>query len=113
MLAYTITSVPDAVLGFTSQYHSKGSRNYGRFNAPELDTLMDKAIVELNRDARTKMLDEAQQKFMDDWMPMYVLYAQPVKNMIQGNIGGYDTSAGTWYGYGSLTKVNRWFYVNK
>src|SRR5712692_431334 len=60
ILAYTITCVPDAVLELTSQYHSKGSRNYGHFNDPGLDALMDKAIVELNRDARTKMLEEAQ-----------------------------------------------------
>ena len=113
MLSYTITCAPDAVLEFTSQYHSKGSRNYGHFNEPALDTLMDKAIVELNKDARTKLLDEAQQKFMDEWMPMYVLYAQPVKNMVQGNIGGYDTTAGITFGYGGLTKVDRWWYVDK
>ena len=100
ILAYTITAAPDAVIEFTSQYHSKGSRNYGKFNEPALDALMDKAIVELNNDARTKMLDEAQQKFMDEWMPMYVLYAQPVKNMIQGNVGGYDTTAGIAYEIG-------------
>ncbi len=113
ILAYTITAAPDAVIEFTSQYHSKGSRNYGKFNDAGLDALMDKAIVELNNDARTKMLDEAQQKFMDDWMPMYVLYAQPVKNMIQGNVGGYDTTAGIAYGYGANTKVCRWYYVDK
>jgi peptide/nickel transport system substrate-binding protein len=113
MLAYTITCAPDAVLEFTSQYHSKGSRNYGHFNEPALDALMDKAIGELNTDNRKKILDEAQQKFIDEWMPMYVLYAQPVKNMLQGNIGGYDTTAGIAYGYGGTTKVCRWFYVDK
>jgi ABC-type transport system substrate-binding protein len=113
ILSYTITCVPDAVLEFTSQYHSKGSRNYGKFNEPALDALMDKAIVELNKDARTKLLDEAQQKFMDEWMPMYVLYAMPVKNMVQGNLGGYDKTAGITFGYGSLTKVGRWWYVEK
>ncbi len=113
MLAYTITCVPDAVLEFTSQYHSKGSRNYGHFNEPALDALLDKAIVELNRDARTKMLEEAQTKFMDEWMPMYVLYAQPRKNMIQGNVGGFDTTWGITYGYATQTKVCRWYYVDK
>jgi len=113
ILAYTITAAPDAVIEFTSQYHSKGSRNYGHFNEPALDALMDKAIVELNNEARTKMLDEAQQKFMDEWMPMYVLYAQPVKNMVQGNVAGYDTTAGIAYGYGANTKVCRWYYVDK
>ena len=113
MLAYTITATPDAVLEFTSQYHSKGSRNYGHFNEPALDALMDKAIVELKREARTAMLEVAQRKFMDEWMPMYVLYAQPVKNMVQGNIGGYDTTAGIAYGYSSQTKICRWYYVEK
>ena len=113
ILAYTITCVPDAVLEFTSQYHSKGSRNYGHFNDAGLDTLLDKAIVELNGDARKAMLETAQQKFMDDWMPMYVLYAQPRKNMIQGNVGGFDTTWGITYGYATQTKVCRWYYVDK
>ncbi len=113
LVAYTITSAPDAVIEFTSQYHSKGSRNYGHFNEPSLDALMDKAIVELKRENRTAMLDEAQRKFMDEWMPMYVLYAQPVKNIVQGNIGGYDTTAGIAYGYSSQTKICRWYYVEK
>jgi ABC-type transport system substrate-binding protein len=113
ILAYTITCVPDAVLEFTSQYHSKGSRNYGHFNEPALDTLMDKAIVELDNKKRTAMLEEAQTKFMDEWMPMYVLYAQPRKNMIQGNVGGFDTTWGITYGYATQTKVCRWYYVEK
>jgi ABC-type transport system substrate-binding protein len=113
ILAYTITCVPDAVLEFTSQYHSKGSRNYGHFNAPALDALLDKAIVELNMDARTKMLEEAQQKFMDEWMPMYVLYAQPRKLMLQNDIGGFDTTWGIAHGYMSTTKICRWYYVDK
>ena len=113
MLAYTITCVPDAVLEFTSQYHSKGSRNYGHFSEPALDALLDKAIVELNMDARTKMLEEAQTKFMDEWMPMYVLYAQPRKNMVHGNVGGFDTTWGITYGYATQTKVCRWYYVDK
>jgi peptide/nickel transport system substrate-binding protein len=113
ILAYTITSSPDAVIEFVSQYYTNGSRNYGKFSDPGLDALMDKAQVELNKDNRAKMLDEAQQRFIDEWMPMYVLYAQPVKTMIQGDIGGWDTTAGLWYGYSGQTKVCRWYYVQK
>jgi len=113
ILAYTITCVPDAVLELTSQYHTKGSRNYGKFSDAKLDDLMDKAIVELDNKKRTAMLEEAQQKFMDEWMPMYVLYAQPRKNMIQGNVGGFDTTWGITYGYATQTKVCRWYYVEK
>jgi hypothetical protein len=46
-------------------------------------------------------------------MPMYVLCAQPRRVAIPADVGGYETTAGTWYGYGSLTKVCRWFFMDK
>lgn len=110
---YVITAANDAVIDMTSQYYTNGSRNYGHFSDKGLDTLLDKAQVELNVDNRIKLMDEFQTRFMNEWMPMYVLCAQPRRPMLPPNIGGYDTSAGTWYGYGSLTKVGRWFYVDK
>jgi ABC-type transport system substrate-binding protein len=113
ILAYTITSSPDAAIEFQSQYHTNGSRNYGKFSDKNLDAITDKALTELNKEARTKLLEEMQQRFIDEWMPMYVLYAQPVKTMVQGNVGGYDTTAGPWFGYSGSTKVCRWFYVEK
>jgi peptide/nickel transport system substrate-binding protein len=113
LVGYTNTVVPDAVLEMTSQYHSKGSRNYGRGNFPDLDAMVDKAIVELNKDARTKLMDEFQQKFQDDWMLSYILSARPVRRMIAGNIGGYDKTAGFWNQYSSNAQVGRWFYVDK
>jgi hypothetical protein len=32
---------------------------------------------------------------------------------MQSNIGGFDTTAGPWFGYGATTKIGRWFYVDK
>src|SRR5262249_37088468 len=113
MVGYTITCAPDAVLEFTSQYHSQGSRNYGHFNEPALHRLMDKAIVELKPDPRTAMLEEAQTRYMEEWMPMYVLCAQPKKYMLQGNIGGYDKVVGPWFQYSSNGQAARWYYVDK
>jgi ABC-type transport system substrate-binding protein len=113
LVGYTNTVVPDAVLEMTSQYHSKGSRNYGRGNFPDLDALVDKAILELNKDARTKLMDEFQQKFQDDWMLSYILSARPVRRMLAGNIGGYDKVAGFWNQYSANAQVGRWFYVDK
>ena len=113
MVAYVITAAPDPVIEMTSQYHTGGSRNYGRFSDPNLDALLDKAIVELNADRRTQLLDEFQQKFNTEWMPNFVLHANPVRNILPGSVGGYDKSAGTWYGYSSWTKPARWFYLNK
>jgi ABC-type transport system substrate-binding protein len=113
ILAYNITSSPDAVIEMTSQYRTDGSRNYGKFSNADLDALMDKAAVELNRDARAKLLDEAQQRWIDEWMANFVLYAHAVKTFVQSNVGGYDTTAGLWFGYASSTKICRWFFVDK
>jgi peptide/nickel transport system substrate-binding protein len=112
-LSYVITAVPDPVLEMISQYRTGGSRNYGKFSEPALDALIDKALAELNPQARAQLLDEFQQKWVDDWRPMYTLHANAVRNALQPNIGGYDKLAGTWYGYSSWTKICRLTYLDK
>ena len=109
----TNTVVPDAVLEMTSQYHSQGSRNYGHGNFPAIDTLVEKALGELNRDARTKLLEEFQQRFHDEWMLSFVLNARPARRIVAGNVGGYDKVAGFWNQYSSNAQVGRWYYVEK
>jgi hypothetical protein len=44
---------------------------------------------------------------------MFVMHANAVKTMVQGNVGGFDTIAGLWYGYSANTKVCRLFFVDK
>ena len=112
-LSYVITSTPDPVLDMISQYHTRGSRNYGKFSDPNLDALLDKSLKELNVEARTKLLDEFQTRWVNEWRPQYVMHANAVRNVLQPNIGGYDKVAGTWYGYSSWTKVGRWNYLDK
>lgn len=113
MVGYTNTVVPDAVLEMTSQYHSQGSRNYGRGNFPAIDSLVERALAELNVQNRTKLLDEFQQRFMDEWMLSFVVNAKPVRRMLQGDIGGYEKWAGFWMQYSSNAQVGRWYYVDK
>jgi peptide/nickel transport system substrate-binding protein len=112
-VSYTITAAPDAVIDMSSQYRTDASRNYGKFSDAGLDALINKAEVELNQDARTKLMDEFQQRFVDEWMPNWVLCAIPGRHMLQGDVGGFDKIAGTWYGYSSQTKVCRLFFVDK
>jgi len=97
----------------TSQYHSQGSRNYGRGNFPAIDSLVERALAELNVQNRTKLLDEFQQRFMDEWMLSFVVNAKPVRRMLQGDIGGYEKWAGFWMQYSSNAQVGRWYYVDK
>lgn len=113
MVGYTNTIVPDAVLEMISQYHSKGSRNYGHINEPQIDTLLDKALLELNKDARTKLMEEFQTRYMNEWMPSNVLAAQPKKNMLSADIGGYDKVVGPWFQYSSNGQAARWYYVER
>ncbi|MEI6665014.1 MAG: ABC transporter substrate-binding protein [Chloroflexota bacterium] len=113
MVSYVITAAPDSVIEMQSQYYTGGSRNYGHFSDKNLDALIDKAQVELKMDARNALMEEFQTKFTTEWVPMYVLGAQPARVMMQGNVAGYDTTAGTWYGYSASTKACRWFYVDK
>jgi peptide/nickel transport system substrate-binding protein len=112
-IAYTITSVPDAGLELLSQYHTKGSRNYGGFSDPAYDTLVEKVLSELDKNKRLELLEEAQRRWFSDWMAQYVLYAQPRKNMIQSNVGGYDKIWGVWFGYADRAKMGRWYFVDK
>jgi ABC-type transport system substrate-binding protein len=113
MLSYSITCAPDAVIEMISQFRTEGSRNYGRFSNADSDRILDKAIVELNKDARTKMLDEYQQRWFDEWLPIYPWHADAVKTMVQGNVGGYDAIVGPWFGYSQRTKISRLFFVDK
>ncbi len=112
-LSYVITSTPDPVLDMISQYHTTGSRNYGKVAIPALDALLEKSLKELNTEARTKLLDEFQTKFMTEWRPQWVMHANAVRHVLQPNVQGYDKTAGTWYGYSERTKVGRWNYIEK
>ena len=69
MVAYVITAAPDAYIDMESQYGTEGSRNYGKFSNAELDAILAKAAGELNMDARTKLFEEFQQKWITDWRP--------------------------------------------
>ncbi len=112
-LSYVITSAPDPVLESISQYHTQGSRNYGKFSDKNLDALLEKSLRELNFDARKQLLEEYQTRWVNEWRPNYTLHANAVRNVLQPNIGGYDKLAGTWYGYSTWTKVSRLTYLDK
>jgi ABC-type transport system substrate-binding protein len=111
-LATVATAVPDAVLELTAHHHTGASRNYGGFSEIEADGLLDRALRTFDGPTRAGLLDTFQARFIEDWVPMVVLYAQPARNMLAGNVGGYATTAGPWYGLGSASRGGRWFYVS-
>ena len=105
MVSYVITAAPDAFIEMYSQYDTRGSRNYGQFSNPDLDSILDKAEGELNKDARTQLFETFQEKWISDWRPMLVLHANAVKTLVQGNIAGYDKQTGIWHGYRSTQEI--------
>jgi len=114
IVSYTITTLPDIVLEGISQYHSKGSRNYGAWENAETDRMLDKALGEVDPKARKEIMLQFQEKFLNEWQPLVQLYIDPERYFFQGNISGFDTSAGPWgfTGYRILNKAGRWYYVS-
>lgn len=58
--SYTITTLPDQALELNSQFHSTGSRNYGKFSDPEADTLLEKALSTIDPAARSTVIKRFQ-----------------------------------------------------
>ena len=113
MITNDSTMQPDAVLESYAHFHSKGSRNYGDFQNAENDSLLDRALRELNFEARKALLDTWQQKFVNEWQPRLMLYTTPVKTFLQPNIGGFDKIAGPWTGGRHTTnKPANLYYVS-
>lgn len=112
-LSYTITVVPDIFLELHSQYHSDGSRNYGSFVDEEADALIESGIGALTPEDRVAIADELQTRLVDEWNPNLVFNITPDLYLLQGNIGGFDTTFGPWGfgGYRFYNKGGRWYYV--
>ena len=113
-VSYTITTLPDVVLELHSQFHTDGSRNYGSFSDPKADDLIDRALVELDMDARAELMEQFQTAFMNEWQPLVELHIGPERYLLQPGIGGFDTTAGPWgfTGYRLYNKASRWYEVS-
>jgi peptide/nickel transport system substrate-binding protein len=77
LISYTITTLPDQVLELISQYHTTGSRNYGKFTDPEADATLDKALITLDNTARSQIIKDFQDKFLKTWLPVAQFYVNP------------------------------------
>ncbi|MQC17268.1 MAG: ABC transporter substrate-binding protein [Chloroflexi bacterium] len=107
-VSYVITANPDAVLDATAQHHSGGSRNYGNFSNADADALIERAQVELDPAARTELLDEFQQRFVDEWQALIVHAVWPYRAMLRPDFGGWGATQGTWLGYHDGRDFAQW-----
>jgi len=96
LMSYSSISQPDIASEAYSLFHSKGSRNYGSFANAEADALLDKALVELNPNARKEILATFQERSFNEWMPIIGVFTQPNRALLQPGIAGYDKVVGPW-----------------
>ena len=111
LVAYSIVAIPDIAQEAYSQYHSKGSRNYGRFKNAEADALIEKAQHELTIEGRKQIFQTFQEKYLNEWQSMIQLYIPPSKNLLQPNIAGYDKVVGPWGNGMSAERIGSYYSV--
>ena len=69
-----------------------GPMNYGRYNNPEYDALVEAADNERDLDVRAHMLEEAEQMMLDD-MPVIPMWYQVTKNLVDPTLTGFVDNA--------------------
>tara|TARA_X000000950_G_scaffold77706_1_gene97684 strand:+ start:75293 stop:76876 length:1584 start_codon:yes stop_codon:yes gene_type:complete len=69
-----------------------GAMNYGRYDNPEFDALMDQADREQDLDVRADLLEQAEQMMLDD-MPIIPMWYQVSKNLVDPTITGFEDNA--------------------
>ena len=111
MVAYSIVAIPDIAQEAYSQYHSKGSRNYGAFENAQADALIEKAQVELTIEGRKQIFQTFQEKYQSEWQSMIQLYIPPSKALLQPNIAGYDQVVGPWGNGGAAERIGSYYSV--
>lgn len=101
-VVYVYGGYADATIMLLTHYHSKGSRNYGKFNDAAIDQLIDSAVAELNTEKRASILKEIQTKLINDHIP-YILFNQQKHQMyVNPRIKGLSQllgSPGAFNGY--------------
>jgi ABC-type transport system substrate-binding protein len=84
---YVSFPAPDAGLEANQHYGLKGGRNYTKYNNPEVDALIQKTFSELDNNARNELINQIQQKLLDDIFILTTNKARPlfaVDNSLRG-----------------------------
>jgi ABC-type transport system substrate-binding protein len=100
-ISFKNTSLADAALELGSQWHSPGgglgSRNYGHFKNADMDTLIEKAYVTVDNEARKSLIVDFQKRFAEEWQPAVFLHIPPDRYFVSPKLGGFDQAAGPWW----------------
>lgn len=98
---YVVYPPPDAILMASEEYYSTGSRNYSKFNDPQVDQLIDKAFGTIDTDDRHGIVADLEQRLLETifsipiYLPRYVGAFDPALQGFDrwagpGGFGAYD-----------------------
>ncbi len=93
MIGYVNYPYPSSVIELTAQYHSTGSRNYGKFKDAKVDSLLDTASGQLDAKQRAATLQEAQ-KLIIDLMPTITVNMPRIIASTRGRVKGMKDTGG-------------------
>ena len=114
VVSYGNLPTTDGAVEFTNFYSSKGSRNYGKYQSPEVDKLADRAIAEFDLAARKKILLEAQELVIKDAPIIPEYYAKMaafISPKWQGDLKNYVGPGGQ--SGADLVDMTRWISVKQ
>lgn len=94
VISYTLYPAPDAVIEMTNNVHSAGSRNYGKFNDPEVDAMIAKAESQLDAQERATTMKELQMTLLETHMPTAHTVSARQVAMFQPNVKGMEAYGG-------------------
>lgn len=88
LLTFTLGTDADSLL--TSHLHSKGGRNYGKYNDPELDKLIELQRRTVNVEERRKWAREAENRILEQ-SPMLFLLTRVDTQVFQPQVNGVSS----------------------
>lgn len=77
--------------------HSKGWRNYGKYENPEVDALLEQARAEINKEKRAELYHQAESLAMKD-IPIIPCFTSNIHNLLAGNVDGFAQKPYSNYG---------------
>lgn len=113
IMTYSQFPAPDAIVDLGNNYTPTGGRNYGKYENANVTDLIDRALVELDPDARTELAKQAQDILIEEapMAPLYnarqVAFVDPSWEGIEGYPGPGGTSYHDIWEGTKLVTVNR------
>ncbi|MBI2907214.1 MAG: ABC transporter substrate-binding protein [Chloroflexi bacterium] len=88
---------PDPRFTFSNLYVTGGGRNYANISDPRIDKLVEQQSRTPDREARKKLVREAEQLLLDEIIPVAPLFWRSIRNAQWKTVRGYPGFGLTYY----------------